>query len=79
MALADLSEEVAQLEDKKSTLTEIPAEDVQVVYMSLYHTHLPKMAEANVVEYDQDSDSVRLTNDFPQIELEEFIQAPKSD
>jgi hypothetical protein len=31
---------------------------VKLVYLSLYHSHVPKLAEANVVEYSQESDLV---------------------
>lgn len=70
LALADLAEEVALLEYDTPRITEIDAEGVKSVYMSLYHTHLPKMAAANVLEYDQETDSVQLTSELPAIELE---------
>lgn len=76
MPLPDLAEEVARMEAETSTIAEISAEDVKSVYMTLYHTHVPKMADANVVEYDQDTDSVRLTYDFTAIDLEEFVSPP---
>lgn len=76
MPLADLAEEVARMESDASTIADIPAEDVKSVYMALYHTHVPKMADANVVTYDQETDSVRLTYDFTAIDLEEFVSLP---
>jgi hypothetical protein len=32
------------------------------MYMSLYHTHIPKLVESDAVEYDQESDSVVLVD-----------------
>lgn len=71
MALADLAEEVALLESDKATVAEIPAEDVKTVYMMLYHTHIPKLVDADVVDYDQATDSVRLTADLDSLDLDD--------
>lgn len=57
MALADLADEVATREHD-APLTEIPAEDVKQIYMSLYHNHVPKLANAGVVAYHQEPDMV---------------------
>lgn len=73
MALADLADEVARLEYDERSLATIPAEDVKRVYMSLYHNHVPKMADANVLEYDQDSDAIRLTHEITVVDLEDVI------
>ena len=59
LPLADLADEVA-VRERGEPIGEIPAEDVKNVYMSLYHSHVPKLAEANVVAYDQDADAVAL-------------------
>ena len=59
LPLADLADEVA-VRERGEPIGEIPAEDVKDVYMSLYHSHVPKLAEANVVAYDQDTDAVAL-------------------
>lgn len=67
LALADLAEEVA-IRENDSPITEIPAEDVKRTYMSLYHTHIPKLEDANIVHYDQNTDSVALAEDSEQLE-----------
>ena len=59
MALADLADEVA-IRENEAPLTEISAEEVKRIYMSLYHTHIPKLADADLVRYDQECDSVIL-------------------
>ena len=72
MTLADLADEVALLERGERSLADVPEEKVKSVYMSLYHSHVPKMADEGVVEYDQDEDAVRLTYEFTTLDLEEF-------
>jgi len=57
----ELAEAIAAMEN------EIPAEELtsqqrKRVYVSLYQTHLPKMADAQVIEYDKDEGTVRLTD-----------------
>lgn len=60
VALADLADEVA-VREKKQPITEIPPGEVKRVYMLLYHSHIPKMADANLVRYDQARDRVTWT------------------
>lgn len=57
LTLADLADEVAARETG-AHITEIPEGDVLDIYLSLYHTHLPKLEAAKVVAYDQDNDLV---------------------
>lgn len=73
MALADLADEVARFEHDEQRVAEIPAEDVKSVYMTLYHTHLPKMEDAGIIEYDQNTDSVQLRDEFSGIQFKKFI------
>ncbi|MFC6826294.1 DUF7344 domain-containing protein [Halopelagius fulvigenes] len=57
MTLADLADEVA-VREQEQPLTEIPAEDVMQVYLSLYHAHIPKLVDVGVAEYSQEQDLV---------------------
>jgi len=57
LTLADLADEVASRE-YDAHITEISEDDVLEVYLSLYHQHVPKLAAADVVAYDQDRDLV---------------------
>jgi len=41
-------------------ITEISAEDVAAIHTDLYHVHVPKMADAGVVEYSQERELVAL-------------------
>ncbi|WP_276261519.1 DUF7344 domain-containing protein [Haloglomus litoreum] len=59
--VTELAEEIASLE------YDIPAEELsrqqrKRVYVSLYQTHVPKLAEAGVIEYDEDTSEVQLTD-----------------
>ncbi|RDI73017.1 hypothetical protein DWB78_04965 [Halopelagius longus] len=57
MTLADLADEVAVREEERP-LSEIPAEDVMQVYLSLYHAHIPKLVDVGVADYSQEQDLV---------------------
>ncbi|WP_049922772.1 DUF7344 domain-containing protein [Halopiger djelfimassiliensis] len=57
LTLPDAAEEVAVRETGR-TVTELSAERVANVYISLYHDHLPRLVEAGLVEYDQERDLV---------------------
>lgn len=67
IALTELAEEVAVRENEEP-LTEIPKETVPTIATSLYHIHLPKLADAGAVEYDQDRDLVRISKITDQVE-----------
>jgi hypothetical protein len=67
MTLPDLADECVVMEHQ-CAFDEIPAETVKRMYMSLYHTHIPKLVEADVVEYDQESDSVALGQNADQLD-----------
>jgi len=71
MALSDLADEVA-VREYETRITEIPAEEVTDIYVSLYHVHVPKMQDAGLVEYDQDRDLVSLVDDGEEL-IEEVL------
>jgi len=57
--LSDLTEQVAAWENE-TTLAALTTEQRKRVYISLYQTHLPKLDEADIVDYDRDAGVVRL-------------------
>lgn len=61
LALADLAELVAEEEWGKN-VTAIGDEFVRDVYLSLYHTHVPELEDAHLVQYTQDQDIVATTD-----------------
>ncbi|WP_331232607.1 DUF7344 domain-containing protein [Natronorarus salvus] len=67
VSLADLADEVA-VRERSLPLAEIPAEAVADLYMTLYHRHVPLLAEEGFVEYDQETDTVRGTESVPSID-----------
>lgn len=75
LSLADLADEVTRYE-RNTPISEIPEEDVLRVYTSLWHTHIPKLAESDVVTYDQDRDLVRLGENADRIESVISIVSP---
>lgn len=65
IGLADLAEDVAALE-KETERTNLSASDVQNVHTALYHSDVPKLAEAGLVDYRRDRGTVALTSDATQ-------------
>jgi len=61
VALDDLIEEVAAHEND-THVEDISETDRKRIYASLYQTHIPKLAEAGLVEYDQASGTVEPTD-----------------
>ena len=66
--LSDLTEQVAAWENE-TTPAALTTEQRKRVYISLYQTHLPKLDEANVVEYDRDEGVVRLSDRASDLDL----------
>jgi hypothetical protein len=72
LALPDLADELAEIEYGRP-LTEIDPESVTELYFDLYHSHVPCLVAADLVEYDQPQDHVAITDhgDIAQSELVE--------
>lgn len=60
LTLADLADETA-VREFDARLSAIEPDRVRSVYLALYHSHVPQLSEAGVVEYDQKSDVVSPT------------------
>lgn len=52
LPLADVADELA-VGEHGTDLELIPAEEVKRIYMTLYHTHIPKLVSHGVVQYNQ--------------------------
>lgn len=65
LSVRDLSERVAALETGESPA---PRNIRQSVYVSLHQTHLPKLDELGIVEYDADAKQVTLTDRVEDVE-----------
>lgn len=59
--LTDLAEKLAAWEND-TTVTEISPQARKRVYVSLYQTHVPKLDEAGLIEYDSDSGELWLSD-----------------
>ncbi|AGB17047.1 hypothetical protein Halru_2465 [Halovivax ruber XH-70] len=57
MTLPDVADEVAVRECGRP-LPEIQPETVTETYISIYHDHLPRLVDANLLAYDQERDLV---------------------
>lgn len=64
--LGELAGELAAWENE-TTPAELTKQQRKRVYVSLYQTHIQKLADADVVEYDQDTGMVRLADGSGQI------------
>lgn len=58
--LSDLTDQVAVWEND-TTLSGLTSEQRKRVYISLYQTHLPKLDDAGIVEYDRDEGRIALS------------------
>lgn len=67
MELADLADEVA-VRENETPITDVPADEVKRIYMSLYHTHIPKLEAADLVRYDQERDAVALADQAERVD-----------
>ncbi|ELY93217.1 hypothetical protein C482_19646 [Natrialba chahannaoensis JCM 10990] len=58
ITLPDVAEEVA-VRETGEPVTELSAQCVANVYISLYHDHLPRLVDAGLITYDQERDLVQ--------------------
>lgn len=60
--LVDLAEHVAAWENN-TTIGTVSREARSRVYTGLYHSHVPRLADMGIVEYDRETDMVSLTSE----------------
>ena len=65
--LSELSDRVAAWENDLP-VEELSDQQVKRVYVSLYQTHIPKLEESNIVEYDKDSGVVSLASNVSSLD-----------
>ncbi|MXR40380.1 hypothetical protein GRX01_03285 [Halobaculum sp. WSA2] len=65
--LSELSDRVAAWENDLP-VDELTDQQIKRVYVSLYQTHIPKLEESGIVEYDSDSGSVSLTSNVSSLD-----------
>lgn len=67
VSVAELVGEIAALQNEV-TVEDLTQQQRKRVYVSLYQTHLPKLEEAGLIEYDDDDGEVRLTDQASDID-----------
>lgn len=67
MELTELAEHVAAQEND-TTVEELTKQQRKRVYVSLYQTHVPKLEDAGLVEYDQETSMVNLRSQAADID-----------
>ncbi|WP_277555928.1 DUF7344 domain-containing protein [Halobaculum limi] len=67
IALNELSDRVAAWEND-IPVDELSDQQVKRVYVSLYQTHIPKLEESGIVEYDKDSGVIKLTSNVASLD-----------
>lgn len=60
LTLPDLADEVS-VEQEQQALSDIDPKTVLQTYLSLYHTHVPRLTDAGLAVYDQEHDLVAAT------------------
>lgn len=68
VTVRDLSEQVAAWENDVSP-TQVTPKERKRVYTALHQTHLPKMREVGVVDYDRDRGTVELTPEIASFDI----------
>jgi hypothetical protein len=71
--LTDLAEQVAAWEHD-TVPEEITEQERKRVYVSLYQTHVPRLAEVGIIEYDKDSGYISLAEDTGSVD--EYLSSP---
>jgi DNA-binding transcriptional ArsR family regulator len=67
VTVKEISEEIASLENDVP-VSELSRQQQKRVYVSLYQSHLPKLSEAGVIEYDRDTGMMALANGASRID-----------
>lgn len=67
LTLNDLTKEIA-VQETEGLITDVPGEDVYDIFLSLQHTHVPKLAALELVEYDRKRNTVEPTDQFGALE-----------
>lgn len=67
VSIQELSAQIAAWENDVP-VDELTSQQQKRVYVSLYQTHIPKLEEAGIAEYDQEEGTVRLTNRVEQMD-----------
>jgi hypothetical protein len=65
----DVNELAAHIASLETGEEEPSSESQKTVYVSLHQTHLPKMDELDIVDYDTDTNGIRLSDSFKDVAI----------
>lgn len=65
--LSELSKRVAAWENE-TDVEDLTDQQVKRVYVSLYQTHIPKLADSELIEYDKETGEVSLTSNIEELD-----------
>lgn len=71
-----LAENVAAWENE-TDIESLEEQERKRVYVSLYQTHIPKLADTGLVEYDKDAGTVALADEASS--MDEYLSQPEND
>lgn len=66
-SLSELAGKVAALETDQPEEEEVSEPERQRVYVSLYHSHVPKLADCGVVSFDADAETLSTAENAEQV------------
>ena len=78
VTLGELAEQIAAWEND-TTVNALSSDQRKRVYVALYQTHLPKMDDAGIIEYDQDRGLVTLSDNADLLMMYLDTDAHKTD
>lgn len=67
--MAELVDAIVEFDENLSPY----GDDPNRVAIDLHHTHLPKLADADIIEYDREHGTIRLQSDTDQA-VDKFIE-----
>lgn len=71
LTLANLAREIARIEQDRSQVG-VTAEQTKEMQISLHHIHIPRLIDADLVEYDKNKGRVGMRDTVPRDVLENF-------
>lgn len=74
--LTDLAEQVAAWENNTEP-DEITEQERKRVYVSLYQTHIPRLAEAGIIDYNKETGDIALSSEGK--DIDDYLQPVQDD
>lgn len=75
--LSEIADQIAAWE-YETPVDDVGNDERRRVYISLYQTHLPKLVEYGVIQYDEDTKTARLTGRVADVDRYLYLDEPAS-